>query len=160
MAETTKNSKNNNDNKSLFLYTGLIFLVAIVLIILAFFGQSNIKRNQPNIPETTASAEPQTEQTGIAERASVLSEENRLLIEENNEIKGQLELQTEEINRLNLDVQNLNKYKTTNDILMSANGYMYVGNDEQALAALEKIDENTLTEDQRILYNSIKEKLE
>ena len=159
MTETTK-PNNNNDNKSLFFYTALIFFVALVLIILAFFGQSNIKRNQPEIPEATASAAPQTEQTGIAERASVLSEENRLLLEENDEIKKQLSLQTEEINRLNLDVQNLNKYKETNDLLMSANGYFHVENYAQARAVLDKIDANTLTEDQKILYNTIKENLE
>lgn len=159
MTETTK-PNNNNDNKSLFFYTALIFFVALVLIILAFFGQSNIKRNQPEIPEATASAAPQTEQTGIAERASVLSEENRLLLEENDEIKKQLSLQTEEINRLNLDVQNLNKYKETNDLLMSANGYFHVENYAQARAVLDKIDVNTLTEDQKILYNTIKENLE
>lgn len=159
MTETTK-PNNNNDNKSLFFYTALIFFVALVLIILAFFGQSNIKRNQPEIPEATTSAAPQTEQTGIAERASVLSEENRLLLEENDEIKKQLSLQTEEINRLNLDVQNLNKYKETNDLLMSANGYFHVENYAQARAVLDKIDANTLTEDQKILYNTIKENLE
>lgn len=142
------------------MYTALIFLVAIVLIIIAFFGQSNVKRNQPNIPEAAETAQPQTEQTGIAERAAVLSEENRLLLEENDEIKNQLTLQTEEINRLNLDVQNLNKYKETNEILMSANGYLHVGNEEEARAALGKIDENSLTGDQKILYNSIKEDLE
>ncbi len=159
MAETTK-TNNNNDNKSLFLYTALIFLVAIVLIIIAFFGQSNVKRNQPEIPEATVSAEPQTEQTGIAEKAAELSEENRLLLEENDEIKKQLTLQTEEINRLNLEVQNLNKYKETNNLLMSANGYLHVENYEEARAVLNNIDANTLTEDQKILYNTIKENLE
>ena len=90
----------------------------------------------------------------------MLSEENRLLLEENDKVKNQLTLQTEEINRLNLEVQNLNKYKETNDLLMSANGYFRVEKYEEARAVLDKIDANTLTEDQKILYNTIKENLE
>ena len=154
----TDSTKNNNDNKSLFLYTALIFLVAIVLIIIAFFGQSNVKRSQPDIKENEV--ETMQPQSGITERASVLSEENRILLEENNEIKNQLKLQTEEINRLNLEGQNLNKYKKANDILMSANGYLSAGNTEMALEMLNQTDETSLTEDQKILYNSIKKNLE
>ena len=37
---------NKNDNKSLFLYTALIFFVAVVLIILSFFGQTNLQKKQ------------------------------------------------------------------------------------------------------------------
>ena len=151
-------AEKKNDNKSLFLYTALIFLVALMLIIIAFFGQSHIKRSQPEIDE--AAVETANPDSGLTERASVLSEENRLLLEENNEIKNQLSLQTEEINRLNLEVQNLNKHKEANDILMSANGYLSVENYNEALAALGRLDAESLTSDQKILYDSIKEKLE
>ena len=35
---------NKNDNKSLFIYTALIFVVAVLLIILSFFGQTNLQK--------------------------------------------------------------------------------------------------------------------
>ena len=61
-------------NNSLFLYTALIFIVAIIMIIISFFGQSNIQKNQPVKSE---------ELNSITEKASQLSEDNRLLMEEN-----------------------------------------------------------------------------
>ena len=39
------------ENKSLFLYTALIFIVALLLIILSFFGDSHMKKASPNLPQ-------------------------------------------------------------------------------------------------------------
>ena len=66
-----------NNNKSLFLYTALIFIVAVLLILLSFFGQMNLQNKQPKVDENE-----QQQQEGISERASVLSEENKNLMEE------------------------------------------------------------------------------
>ena len=35
---------NKNDNKSMFLYTALIFIVAVLLIIFSFLGQTNMQK--------------------------------------------------------------------------------------------------------------------
>ena len=35
----------NNNTKSLFLYTALIFLVALLLIVIAFFGEANLEKS-------------------------------------------------------------------------------------------------------------------
>jgi len=47
---------NKNDNKSMFLYTALIFIVAVLLIIFSFLGQTNMQKNQPfykkNLPQS------------------------------------------------------------------------------------------------------------
>ena len=42
---------NKNDNKSMFLYTALIFIVAVLLIIFSFLGQTNMQKNQPQVSE-------------------------------------------------------------------------------------------------------------
>ena len=128
---------NKNDNKSLFLYTSLIFIVAVLLIILSFFGQTNMKKNQPQV-ETTS--EPTN--SGITERAAILSEENKNLIEENNKLKA--------------ENQELTKKITANDILLSANGYFSLGNNDKALEMLLAVNYDDLSVDQKIIYDNIK----
>ena len=67
---------NKNDNKSMFLYTALIFIVAVLLIIFSFLGQTNyakkISRKVSESPDKEMS---------ISEKASILSEENTVLLE-------------------------------------------------------------------------------
>lgn len=132
-------SNNKNDNKSLFLYAGLIFVVAVLLIILSFFGQTNLKKNQPVVDEPVPEA-------GITERAAVLSEENKNLIEENKQLKEQNKQLVEK--------------QTANDLLLSANGYMSLGNAAKAGEMLSAVDYETLTSDQKIIYDNVKKSLE
>ena len=152
-------NKNNNDNKSLFLYTSLIFIVAILLIILAFFGQTNIKKNQPEIETSIEETEQPVSNSGIAERASVLSEENRILLEEKNKLEEELRLKNATISGMENERFNLNEKIKTNDLLLQANGYMSVGNLEKAAEALNSVDYDSLSSDQQIIYNNVKNKL-
>lgn len=133
-------SNNKNDNKSLFLYAGLIFVVAILLIILSFFGQTNLKKNQPVVDE------PVVPETGITERAAVLSEENKNLIEENKQLKQQNEQLIEK--------------QTENDLLLSAYGYMSLDNFAKAGEMLGAVNYENLTADQKIIYDTVKKSLE
>ena len=130
---------NKNDNKSLFLYTGLIFFVAVVLIILSFFGQTNLKKNQPKVDEPSPDA-------GITERTAVLSEENKNLIEENKQLKSQNE--------------GLIEKQAQNDILLSAYGYMSLGNSAKAGEMLAAVNYETLTGDQKIIYDAVKSNIQ
>ena len=130
---------NKNDNKSLFLYTGLIFFVAVVLIILSFFGQTNLKKNQPKVDEPSPDA-------GITERTAVLSEENKNLIEENKQLKSQNE--------------GLIEKQAQNDILLSAYVYMSLGNSSKAWEMLAAVNYESLTGDQKILYDAVKSNLQ
>ena len=68
---------NKNDNKSMFLYTALIFIVAVLLIIFSFLGQTNMQKNQPQVSESP------DKEMSISEKASILSEENTVLLENN-----------------------------------------------------------------------------
>ena len=130
-----------NNNKSLFLYTGLIFVVAVLLIILSFFGQMNLQKNQPKTEET----EEQTN-NGITERAAVLSEENKNLLEENSKLKQE-----------NYD---LIEQVTQNDTLLAANGYYTLGANDKALQMLLAVDYDKLSSDQQMIYDAIKQGLE
>lgn len=135
---------NKNNNKSLFLYTGLIFVVAVLLILLSFFGQMNLQKNQPKTEETEEVT--QTTNTGITERAAVLSEENKNLLEENTQLKKENEELLEKI--------------VQNDILLAANGYYTLGANDKALERLLAVDYENLTTDQQMIYDAIKEGLD
>lgn len=150
--------KKNNENKSLFLYTSLIFIVAILLIIIAFFGQTNMQKNQPEI-KTEVTAQPSSN-SGIAERASVLSEENRMLLEEKTKLEETLRERNAVISGLQNENFNLNEKIRMNDLLLQANGYLTVGNTEKSAEALEKVDYESLSSDQQIIYNNIKKQLD
>ena len=132
---------NKNNNKSMFLYTALIFVVAILLIVLSIFGQTNLQKSQPEVEQTL---EP-SKQLGnsISEKAAVLSEENMVLLEENKSLKSENEKLKEQSKNV--------------DLLMSANGYMSMNDKEKAAEQLAKVNVELLTEDQKILYNQIKE---
>lgn len=136
-------AENKKNNKSLFLYTGLIFAVAVLLIILSFFGQQNLQKNQPKIEETQSQ---QAESAGITERAAVLSEENKNLLEANSTLKKQNKELEEEIKQ--------------NNSLLAANGYASMGNKEKALEMLNLVDYEILSTDQQIIFEEIKEKIE
>lgn len=148
--------KEKNNNKSLFLYTSLIFIVAILLIIIAFFGQTNMQKNQPvvDIQETA-----QPSGNGIAERASVLSEENRLLLEKNTKLEEELRSKNAIISGIENENFNLNEKIRQNDLLLQANGYLTVGNFEKSAEALNKVDYESLSSDQQIIYNNVKKRL-
>lgn len=126
-----------NNNKSLFIYTSLIFIVAVLLIILSFFGQTNLKKNQPSVEVNEDAVN-----SGITERAAVLSEENKNLIEENS--------------KLTTELAELREKQTMNDILLSANGYFSLGNNSKALEMLNAVIYDELSVDQKIIYDNIK----
>lgn len=136
-------AENKNNNKSLFLYTGLIFIVAVLLIILSFFGQLNLQKNQPKTEEAEDVAQAST---GITERAAVLSEENKNLIEENSQLKQENYDLTEKV--------------TQNDTLLAANGYFTLGANDKALEMLLAVEYDKLSSDQQMIYDAIKEGLD
>lgn len=138
---------NKNENKSLFMYTALIFLVALIIIIIAFFGQTNLQNNQPEIEQT------ETQLSGITEKAAILSEENKVLLEQNKT------LTTENAN-LKAENETLIQQKVTNDTLLSAYGYYTLGNEEMALEQLKKVNYAELSTDQQMIYYKLNNELQ
>ena len=62
----------SKSNKSLFMYTALIFLVALLMIVVSFFGQSHLE----SIRETEQKAK------NLTEKTSMLSDQNLYLTEQ------------------------------------------------------------------------------
>ena len=136
--------QNNHGNKSLFLYTALIFFVAVILIILAFFGQTKVQKSQPPI----SSEAPVQTAASIPEKAAVVSEENAKLMQEVSELKSQLEKNTEEIEKLTEG--------QANDALLFSAYDAKLRNDAEALnTALSSINYEQLTEEQKAVYDKI-----
>ncbi len=149
------NSNNNNGNRSLFLYGGLIFAVAIVLIIISFFGQSNVRNSQPETIAPDAS---------ISEKTSALSDENRILLEEKTALTAERDKLKEDLAAAvtNADIlQNENNaLKTENNLsslLMQANAYIQAGNTKKAREILASVSPNALNGDQKIFYDTLTE---
>lgn len=147
---------NKNDNKSLFIYTALIFFVAVVLIIVSFFGQNNLKKNQPKVEESS-----QIQMlSGIAEKTAVLSEENKNLMEENYQLKTDNSELAEENARLKSENDALVKKQTSNDLLLSAYGYYTLGNNSMALELIKQISYDELSSDQKMIYDKLNNNLQ
>ncbi len=131
-------------NRPLMIYTSLIFIVAIIMVIIAYFGQKHLESAQIQQNETA---------TGISERASLLSDENRLLMEMN-----------QKLNNENTELSESNEFlKSENEMLYKENEnfkklheiYMliYDGNKTQARTQLENIYTEDLTMEQKEFYD-------
>lgn len=129
---------NKKENRSMYLYTALIFVVALLLILLAFFSQTNISKLGKRAEEfttpapvfTTASPQPD-ELAKVSNMAAELDAENKAL-------------QTQ---------------IAVYDNLLSANAHIANGNLTDAETIFLTIDEASLTDNQRILYEEIKTKI-
>ncbi len=136
----SKKQKNPNSNSSMFLYTALIFVVALILIIIAFFGQKNLmdlrrttdamsepEQTEP-IADQTPSPEPRNDELAVmANTISTLQAENTTL-------------------KSSVDIY---------EKLLAANGYISSGNNAEAEKIISEINSADLTGDQLILYNQI-----
>lgn len=71
----------HKNNKSLFLYTSLIFLVALLMIVVSFFGQSHLE----SIRETEQKAK------NLTEKTSMLSDQNLYLTEQVSTLSKEIE---------------------------------------------------------------------
>ena len=116
----------NGPNKSLYMYTSLIFVVAILLIILSFFAMSN-RDNRMNETEQAQS---------ITEKTAALSEENKNLAEENKTLKDS--------NRA-----------MSAALLSIANEYYAAGDTAKAAEIAASVDVSSLTDEEKTVYTAI-----
>ena len=131
----------NNNTKSLFLYTALIFLVALLLIVIAFFGEANLEKSIDGAINTAEPMKQDNKNNSITKRASTLSDENQKLLSENKAIKTE----NEEL-KAQLDL-----YKT----LLEAKTLKQNGDIEGAKKLIEDIDYEQLDSTQKSVYNEI-----
>lgn len=142
------NKTNNKQNRSMFLYTALIFVVALLLIILAFFGQTNLSNLRKTTNEITSS------ETAIPESAT---ETHLPLPTEKLPINNQDELAklSNTISTLDAENKDLKSKIDIYDNLIAACNYINVGNTAEAQRLTDSIEADKLTEDQKTLYNYI-----
>ncbi len=141
---------NLKNNRSLFIYTALIFVVAIIMILLAFFGQSNLDKNQPLHSDAN--------ELSITEKAAKLSEDNRILLQENMILKDQIVELTKERQSL-IDITDNQATETANsNLLLKAYSYIYNGWKTKARELLKNINQEELTENQLAFYKILVKK--
>lgn len=145
------------ENKSLFLYTALIFIVALLLIILSFFGDSHLRSQQPQASLEPAATQ-QTSGSGLTERAAKLSEDNRLLLEQNKALEASQAAMETENAQLKLDAEMAQNQSAMSDKLFDIYGMLYNRKFSDARTALSEIDPATLTETQREFYDILVKK--
>ena len=148
MSDTNKNIPENNGStnpsggNSLFLYTALIFLAAIIIIIFAYFTQTHVERAQPSAaPEATAetSAVEASGPQGIAKTAAELSQDNLELLEENRKLHNKVD---------ELEAQ-LEIYEP----LVEAYNALSTDDKERLKLLLEDIDYDSLSNEAKALYD-------
>lgn len=135
-----KNEK-RKENRSIYIYTALIFAVALVLIILTAFSQPRVnklgKRAEEFKPEATESVTTD-EIAKYANMAASLDTENK---------------------ELNSEISEKNKQIQIYEFLLTANAQVSDGQFVEAEEMLTQIDATTLTDNQMILFNEITEKI-
>ena len=147
-----QNNKNNSGNKSLFLYTALIFVAAILIIVVAFFGQKNIINSQTELPAQTA--EPSGD--GITQKAAMISELNSTLTKQNESLTTLNEELTNDKKELEQRISELEINYTNGNIFCTIYQYIHDKNFDDAKEALSMINPDSLTDAQKIIYNNIK----
>lgn len=148
-------NQNKENNKSLFLYTALIFFVAIILIILAFFGQTNYNKNNltSNIVESTAT--PQTQENGIPEKAAALNAENAALVKEIQSLNEEIEQKDKTITDLQLQIEGITAAQNNSDLLFQAYTAKINQNEDDVTLILSNINYEQLTQQQKAVYDSL-----
>ena len=142
--------KKKNGNKPLMIYTSLIFIVAIVMVVIAYLGQKHLESVQIQQNITT---------TGIQERAAQVSDENRMLME----INKKLSAENEELTAVNeaLTEENAILAKSSENSIKLHKVYMLISKNsyKQARAMLEEIYTEDLTSEQKEFYDSLVKKV-
>ena len=141
----------NKGNRPLMIYTSLIFVVAIVMVIVAFFGQRHLESKQIQQKENASS---------ISEKASFLSEENMLLMEANLDLKAENEKLTEENATLGEANQALSKENEMALKLQDAYIALNKKGKSSARKLLKAIYSEDLTADQKDFYDLLMKKCE
>lgn len=139
--------KNSNDNKSLIMYTSLIFMVAIVMIIVSFFAQTHLDQAKP--------AEIDMEKVDLSSKAARVSEENMQLIELNKSLKDSNRTLSEENETLKAETENMQKEISAYSALLKASESLLIEKRDEARTILEGIFTEDMTQEQKEIYDSL-----
>ncbi len=136
---------NNRGNKPLMIYTSLIFVVAIILVIVAFFGQKHQD-------EQMAKAK------SISERATIVSSKNAELTKTNEKLLAENILLNDELQTLSEQISVLSKESEQNQKLNEV--FMLIENrkKKQAYTLLQDIPTEDLTDYQKLYFDALVKK--
>lgn len=141
----------NKGNRPLMIYTSLIFVVAIMMVVVAFFGTRHLESKQIQQKENVSS---------ISEKASFLSEENMLLMEANLKLKEENDALTEENKTLAEANQTLSNENEMAKKLQDAYIALNRKGKSSAKKLLKGIFSEDLTADQKDFYDLLMKKCE
>lgn len=133
---------NNAKSNSLYLYTALIFIVALVMIIISFFGQKNLEKTNKAIQNSQS----------ISEKSAAISAENMRLVEENLQLSNQIAEKDAAISELEGRISESDLKLYNYDLLLSAHSYLIADKPEKVKEVLEQVDFEKLDGDSKALY--------
>ena len=133
-----------NNNRSLFLYTGLIFVVAILMIVIAFFAQNNVMKKQPIQSDDS---------TSITAKAAQLSEDNRILLERNKILEAEIFNIKTENDEMAAQFEIYEMEQKNSDILLEVYDCLYNRKKKKARELLDTITVEELTKTQKKFYD-------
>ncbi len=136
-------------NRPLMIYTSLIFIVAIIMVVVAFFGQRHLESAQFRQTETAR---------GISERASQLSEENRLLMEVNKRLTNDFNELADENKELSKANEALTKENEASKKLSEVYMALNTSGRSKARKLLAQIYTEDLTAEQKDFYDMLAKK--
>lgn len=138
------------DNKSLVMYTSLIFLAAIAMIIVSFFAEKHL--------ETQYTSEIEAQNVNLSNKAAMVSEENMQLVEMNRSLKDNNKDLLEQNAQLILERDALLKEKSGFEALVAVYDQLLSGKEKAARELLEGIYTEDLTQAQKEIYDALVKK--
>ena len=142
----------NSDNKSLLIYTSLIFFVAIIMIIVSFFAQTHL--------DQTKVGEVDLEKVDLSNKAAQVSEENMQLVELNKSLKDTNSSLSDENATLKETTETMQKELDAYEALLKVSEKLLGGNKRAARTLLENIFTEDLTPKQKEIYDTLVKKTE
>lgn len=140
-------SQKNNDNRSLFMYTALIFFVAIVMIVMSFFAQTHLE--QMRVSEKDA------ENVSLSNKAAQVSEENMQLVELNKTLRMKNEEKENQIVVLTTERDMLVRQKNACNSLMAVYDMLLRDDKNGARERLQGIYTEDLSPEQKEIYDKL-----
>ena len=135
------------NDKSLIIYTSLIFIVAIVVIIASYFAQNHFE----NLKVSEISAE----NVNLSNKAALVSEENMQLVGLNKELSERNKALLEQNTAMALEKEAFIKEKAGYDALFAVYAELLDKDKKKAKELLEGIFTEDLTQEQKEIYDSL-----
>ena len=134
-----------SDNKSLVMYTSLIFVAAIIMIVISFFAQNHLE--QLRVSETEA------ENVTLSNKAAQVSEENMQLVELNKGLKDANKVLTDTNLSLTTEKEALLKETGAYKSLLEVYDKLLDGKKSAARKLLTGIYTEDLSAEQKEIYD-------